>query len=496
MPTRYCGRAIAAAALALSLASGGASAQPAPERPADEARPSDPDAVKAEAKAHYDKGNTYSDQHQYGKAYEEYQKSNALRKSPSTMVTMAICLQFLSRFEEALELINDALRQFPDMEGATKSKAEKTRAELADMMGTLSFSGDMPSGALVFVDDRDRGTLPLKAPLVVARGVHRVRVQKEGFDPITATVEVKAKQPSTALLAGKSKKGFLEVSEKHNWPLSVEVDGADVGVAPWKGLVDAGSHTVRLHGALALEAIQECAVPVGPAAGSADKAEGRAKMGSPSEAATVKAYESTQIKLSAEELDGPLRIESTPSGAILFIDKREIGKTPWEGRLDLGERTIELKASGFADASQVVKVERRREKTLRVSLEAIGRVNAEGARKARVIGASIAYGMGALGLGTFGVAGGLALSKSNELKEACPSGTCNRTSDADIDTASRLGTISVVGLVAGGVGVAVGTVVVLVVKPPPEPAQSAGLVFSPSLELSAGPSGVGLLGRF
>lgn len=483
-------RAIAASLIALSLFGGDAAAmpaQPAPEGAGARAAPADSDA----AREHFDRGTAYFDKQQWREALGEYTKAMDLRRTAALMVNAALCMKFLGQYEDALDMLNAAMREFPGMSTGLRSRAAPAVTELEGLVGTLVVTGDTPSEASLFVDDRLRGKLPLPAPIAVGVGIHTIRAQKEGFDPITATVEVKARQQNTARLVGKSKKGLLEVNETHNWSLTVEVDGADVGVAPWKGLVDAGSHTVRLHGSLGLDLVQECAVPTG----SADKAAGRAKMGSSKQSATVRAYETTSMKLSAEELDGPLRIESTPSGASLFIDKKEVGKTPWEGRLDLGERTVELRAPGFADASQAVKVERRREKTLRVSLEALGRASAEGQRKARTIGASIAFGMGALGLGTFGVTGGLALSKAKELEEACPEGTCNRSSDPDIDEASKLGTISVVGLVAGSLGVAVGTVVLLAVKPQ-EPAKSARRVLSPSVELSAGPLGLGLEGRF
>ncbi|WP_437935885.1 PEGA domain-containing protein [Sorangium sp. So ce341] len=135
------------------------------------------------------------------------------------------------------------------------------------------------------------------------------------------------------------------------------------------------------------------------------------------------------------------------------IDSKAVGKAPWEGRLPLGEHVIEVSAGGFFPANRTVRLERRKQRELSVSLERRPDPVAE-ARAAmnRKIGVVLAYGVGAAGLGVFGVAGALALDKVKELDARCPDKQCPSTQEGERRAAAALGTTATVGLVVGGSG--------------------------------------------
>ncbi len=77
--------------------------------------------------------------------------------------------------------------------------------------------------------------------------------------------------------------------------------------------------------------------------------------------------------------------------------------------------------------------------------------------------AYIAFGVGVAGVGVGAVTGVLALGKKSSLDTACgPSKTgCPSTSQSDIDSAKTFGTVSTIGFIVGGVGVAAGIVLLL-----------------------------------
>lgn len=76
--------------------------------------------------------------------------------------------------------------------------------------------------------------------------------------------------------------------------------------------------------------------------------------------------------------------------------------------------------------------------------------------------AYIALGVGAVGVGVGAVTGYLALSKKSDLDKACtPGKVCPSTSQSDLDSAKTMGTISTIGFIAGGVGLAAGVVLFL-----------------------------------
>ncbi|MGD0524658.1 MAG: hypothetical protein ABSE49_05925 [Polyangiaceae bacterium] len=73
-------------------------------------------------------------------------------------------------------------------------------------------------------------------------------------------------------------------------------------------------------------------------------------------------------------------------------------------------------------------------------------------------------GLGGAGLVLGAVAGGIAIGKHSDLAKVCGGGTCNTDQQSAVDSYHSMGTLSTVGFVVGGVGVAAG-VVLLLVKP-------------------------------
>jgi PEGA domain len=329
-------------------------------------------------------------------------------------------------------------------------------------MGTVTLAGDVPEGASVFVDNRLRGKLPWRGPLRLSKGVREIRVEKEGFEPIAALVEVGAGRDSVAWLVAKTRQGRLVVSEKHNWALQVELDGEVVGVTPWEGPATPGEHEVRLRGFVGLAALAECVAPEAGAPGTEAAQEG-ATMASPVETAAVRLFEVTRVTLGAEEQDASLRIESTPSGARVMIDSKGVGWTPWEGRLSLGEHAIEVSAGGFVSSTQPVRLVRRKQRELSVVLEP--EPDLAGLRRMRNVAAGVGFGVGALGLGVSAVTGALAWGKVSDLKSVCQSNTCPPSEQENLNAARRLETLATVGLVVGSLGVAAGTIVFFALKP-------------------------------
>ncbi len=103
-------------------------------------------------------------------------------------------------------------------------------------------------------------------------------------------------------------------------------------------------------------------------------------------------------------------------------------------------------------------------------------------------GAYVAGGVGIAGLASFGVLGLLARGKRDSLDDACPQGTCPRSSSDDIDQGRLYQTLANVGLGIGVLGLAAGTT--LFVLSSPDTPESA------ALRVELGPQRVDLTGRF
>jgi hypothetical protein len=479
--TGRCKGFVLAGTFAAMLLSGGTAAPQAP--PLADAFAAE---EEAEAERYFRKGDEHFDKGEYREAYELYRKSLAIKKKRAAMAQAASTLKLLGRPDEALDLLDELRRDFPDLPPGLAAKVASLVADVRALVGTLTFTGDLPDGGSLFVDDRLRGKLPLAAPLRVSKGGHAIRVEKDGFLPITASAEVAAGQAAVVRLVAPSKKGRLEVREKHNWPLTVEVDGNDVGVTPWDGLLEIGAHRVRLHGFVKTEVVLACEVPDGKPGEKPKAAESGVKMESAQETASVRLYEVTQVVLGVQDQDASLKVESTPRRARVWIDAKEVGRTPWEGRVALGQHTIEVEAKGYLPSSQRVTLERRRQREVSV------RLVPEATSAVRDVGSGVAFGVGGLGFLTFAVAGGLALDGSNRIKADCPDNTCPGSKGPLLEDTKRLAALSTASLGIGAVGVAVGTLI-LVTAPSSGRAGTAGVS---GWKVGAGPGWLELGGRF
>lgn len=101
----------------------------------------------------------------------------------------------------------------------------------------------------------------------------------------------------------------------------------------------------------------------------------------------------------------------------------------------------------------------------------------------------VTLGLGAAGLVTGVVAGLVAENRYDELSEHCPEDRCPPDYHDELDGFRRLRTVSTVGYVVGGVGLAAGVTLVLTARQPEEARRAA-------LALSVGPTGAVLRGRF
>ena len=95
------------------------------------------------------------------------------------------------------------------------------------------------------------------------------------------------------------------------------------------------------------------------------------------------------------------------------------------------------------------------------------------------------FGLAAVGIGVGAVTGLMSISKTSDLKNVCQNDTCPPERQGDIDDAKGLGNISTIAFIAGGVGVGVGVVGLLLSnkekkEPPPSQARFIRPVVSPT----------------
>lgn len=308
--------------------------------------PTDQD-TKDQARSHFEQGLAYFDRENWGAALAEFLESRRLFPTRVATKNAATCLRKEQRFDEALEMFEAFLQEFPDAPPADKLFAQREVDDLKLHVGTIDIRG-AEAGATIVIDGRDRGAAPLAAPVRVSAGTHVVKIYKNGFGQFEKRVDVAERSSSVvqarleALTAG----GRLRVTEGNGKALDVVVDNVVVGKSPWEGAVAPGDHVVLLRGA------------------GAD-----ANLGTQPAAAPVRINQLTPITLVAEELAGAARIVPTPAGATVAIDGVTVGRGLWDGRLRVGSHRVEIAAEGFLPTTRTVQLETSKRAVIDIALE-------------------------------------------------------------------------------------------------------------------------------
>ncbi len=317
---------------------------PAPPTPSAPPAPSSAsDAKKEEAKTRFDRGMVLFDKKVWDAALVEFLESRAAYATRSNTQNAAICLRNLNRFDEALDLFEALVKEFPTLSPPDRSAVDKEIEELQALVGAITI-GATEAGALITIDGRERGVAPTP-PLRVAAGTHVLRVYKEGFAPIEKRVEVAGRQ--TLVVAAKLEtlgvSGRLSVTEDGGKVAEVLVDNVVVGKTPFSGLVAIGEHVVFLKG--------------------------EGNLGTQPANATVRINQVTPIVLALEALESTLRVEPTPSGASVAVDGVVVGNGLWDGHLRKGAHKVEIAQAGFLPQARSVTLVANGNERLVVQLE-------------------------------------------------------------------------------------------------------------------------------
>ncbi len=343
-------RLLVCTALASGFAWGAAFAQPVGPTPApstsvapEAASSATGESPRELAREHFGRGVALFADEAWDAALVEFMKSRALFPTRNATKNAAICLRQLHRFDEALDMFELLVTEFPTMPPDAKAQAEKEIASLQKLVGTIQLKGG-EAGATIVIDGRNRGTLPT-VPVRVSVGTHVVRVRKEGFGPFEAQVQVASGQTSVVDVTMKllEKAGRLRVTETSGKVVNVLVDNVVVGKTPWEGLLPVGDHMVFLDGG--------------------------GNLGTEPTRAPITLGQTTPLNLVAEELDGHVRLQPNPNVASVALDGVVLGRGLWEGKVRSGKHRVEASLDGYLPFVRDVTVPKGERAVIPVALE-------------------------------------------------------------------------------------------------------------------------------
>jgi hypothetical protein len=162
------------------------------------------------------------------------------------------------------------------------------------------------------------------------------------------------------------------------------------------------------------------------------------------------------------EVSGP-----DASKALTTIDGEEVDART-EIPFDPGDHTVVVEADGFDAAEKKISLAEGEHEKVKIKLErSAGTESAPVAAEEKdegggsAVPAILAFGIGAAGIGVGAVFGIMAFSETDKVKGQCDGTRCPPEVQDALDVAKTNGTVSTVGFVVGGIGIASGVVLLL-----------------------------------
>lgn len=317
------------------------------------AQPKRPKSVGAmlsgEAKKQWDSGVNLEEARQYDAARSAFLQAYELSKNPRVLFNVAVMEIKSGRYAAAADTFK---RELDEGKGVLSREEESditnAVAGLQKYIMTLTVDVSEPD-AKIFVDDIEQKT-PLKGPISVAVGSHRVRASKPGFADAQVYIDGSERSPRVTLkLEPFTKSTRVSISIVGPKSAVVKIDGKEVGTAtpatPYAGQVNVQTEPHQFT----------------------VEANGFVTVTQPAVARDGEAL-NLSLQMSEEQAKGKLIVVSNQEGASIEIDGQPRGATRWEGPVDVGNHQIQVKKRGFYTWIYDVQVPRGGERSVTATL--------------------------------------------------------------------------------------------------------------------------------
>ncbi len=273
------------------------------------------------AKSLFRNGIAMFDAGDYERALDFFQRSREAYPSPLNWMNVALCLDKLGRFDEALDAYETTLVTFGDaLDPSDRAAIASATSVLRGKVARLDVSAN--ATGTVLVDGRERAKLPLKDPIRVLAGHHVVRVVKDGYKTWEGGADPKPGEtlPLDAKLEPLAAAGELRIEDPQNDGSRVFVDGVAVGQAPWEGTLGPGAHVVW---------------------------SAKGDVGSAPTSVIVLQGQTALVRLKSAALGPVARVEAKPATASIALSGVPMGAGAFEARLPAGDYVADAREPGY-----------------------------------------------------------------------------------------------------------------------------------------------------
>jgi hypothetical protein len=279
-----------------------------------------PDAARKD----WDAARDLLEANDYAGALVEYLRAYEQSKNPRVLYNVAVCEKNLRHYARAEARFKQELTDGAGKISAQEENDVKGAIQALDPFVSTVEVTTNETGATLLIDNDQVGKTPFDKPVPIDVGPHELRLHKDGFTDAVQTVTVAGGVPAKATLniEPSVKKAAVTVAVSGAPGATVMIDGIDMGQAPFKGDLVAGRHTFEARAPGFVTARQTTDV-------------------------VYKEPLNIALDLSAERHEGHVRIEATPTSAMIEVDGKIVGSGTWDGPLPTGGHQLIVKKPGY-----------------------------------------------------------------------------------------------------------------------------------------------------
>ena len=245
----------------------------------------------------------------------------------------------------SIEPKTEALQSSPEPRSEASRREPSSEMKEEQSLGSLEIRTNV-IGASFFLDGTDVGAAPVTIK-GVKPGSHKIRISKDGYAPWEKYIQTE-RGIHTLIYADirelPPKKGKLFIITQPS-DAKITFSNPDIRYIPGMEL-DAGLYPVEISH----KGFESSQITIEAVSG---------------EDSTIRVTLYPRIET------GYVSVTSNPDGASIFLDDKELGKTPFEENIDIGDYTLRLKKQGYQDYEAQINVGMDEKTFIRADLSAV-----------------------------------------------------------------------------------------------------------------------------
>jgi hypothetical protein len=254
----------------------------------------------------------------------QFQRAFELSRNPRVLFNIGVCEKSLQHYSRAIARWNQQLADGGDQ--VPPDEMQQVRDAIATLqpyVSTLEITANQP-GATLSIDDQVIGETPMLGPIAVDVGKRVLKLTKQGFQDKVIELTITAGAPGRAsfMLEPLVRKSTVSIAVLGARGVHISIDGVDMGLAPYKGEVVAGRHTIEA------------------------RAPGFVTVRQTHEVIFEKPVDMI-LSMAAERHNGKVHVTVSEPDAIIEIDGKVRGSGAWAGVLPTGGHQLVVRKPGF-----------------------------------------------------------------------------------------------------------------------------------------------------